>query len=956
MRTLTLKQQKAAAKEFADKWLEIKPKEIESDQKFWEELLEKVFGLERPYEYLQFQHTVKLGGKKTGRPDILVGKDVVRVLVEQKSYNVDLKAEERGGRLTPYEQAKSYWNNYGGSQKPRWIVTCNFHEFHIYDMDSASDPEPTIVYLKNFEREYKYLSFLVDPKNDNIRKEHELSVEAGKIVAKLYETLLHLYVDDEKRTMLANRLIVRLVFCLYSEDAGLFHSNDAFYRYLKDVAPDRFRSAIKELFRILNTKEEDRDPNEDPKLSQFPYVDGGLFKNAEEGIPNFDKKAVDILLNECSRGFCWSDINPTIFGAVFESTLNTETQKKGGMYYTSIENIHKVIDPLFLDGFKARFQRARALKKHSERKKALEALREDMASHVFLDPACGSGNFLTETYLCLRKIENDILRILEPYQIKMMLDNPVKIDISNFYGIEINDFACAVARTALWIADSQMKKETLDIVSTENLDFFPLTTSAHILEADALKTDWSEFVPFTKGKAYIVGNPPFIGASNMEPDQRNTVAKLFHEKSYSHSLDYVCGWYKKASEMIKIHYCEAAFVSTNSITQGEQVYPLWSELFGDEIKINFAHRTFKWENGIKGSNSAAVYCVVIGIGPMDRNDKKLFIYKTPTSAPEIKCVDYLSPYLCELSADTAKVLVQSRGKSLFSPLKTTMGNKPADDGNFILSEEQKNAIEGETPAIKPYIRRYVGAKDFLHASKQETRYCLWLKDAPVGLIESNKEVKRRIRNIRQFRLDSEAEPTQKKAEFPMEFFSNPQRERDFIAIPRVSSENRKYIPMAFEKSDVIAADSLSIIANGDLFIFGLLNSSVHMVWVRAIAGRLKGDYRYSGHLVFNNFPIPMDVTEEQKEKIKETAEKILRARKAEMAKQKVDLASLYDVDLMPKNLKLAHKANDKAVLRLYGLDLRSSDAKIFETLLRAYKSRLEEIQQGRKEKSKKPTI
>ena len=510
-----------------------------------------------------------------------------------------------------------------------------------------------------------------------------------------------------------------------------------FHDYLVEYRdrPRDVRRAVLDLFEVFDTPIEERDPYMDDELLAFPYVNGNLFANARAlEVPNFTPEIVSLLLNEASEGFDWSKISPTIFGAVFESTLNPETRRKGGMHYTSVENIHRVIDPLFLNDLKDELAKIRSIKTENTKTERLNAFHEKLASLTFFDPACGSGNFLTETYLSLRRLENEIIRIQSNGQVSFNIEglSPIKISLAQFYGIEINDFACAVAKTALWIGESQMLNETEDILQ-KTLPFFPLKTLTNIVEGNALTMDWNDVVSQEKLN-YIMGNPPFIGSSLMSKEQKDEITSLFSGVDLAASVDYVAGWYWKASEMMKETNIKTAFVSTNSITQGEQVAPIWTPLikrFG--IHIEFAHRTFRWDS--EANNKAHVYCVIIGLSTNKSKQRTLYKYKSLSGDPEEETLPRLSPYLLDLP----DILVSSVGSPMDTTLRLTKGNQPTDGGNFILSEGEKDEILKKTPELSPYIRWYLGGEDYLHSDIQR-RYCLWLKDAPLDLIAKNKRL------------------------------------------------------------------------------------------------------------------------------------------------------------------------------------------------------------------------
>lgn len=641
---MTEKEQRAAAKEFAEFW-EDKGYEKGESQQFWLSLLRNVLGVEKPEEFIEFEEKVKIDNTSFIDGHI----HATHVIIEQKSIDKDLRKGVRqsdGSFLTPFQQAKRYSIELPYTERPRWIVTCNFKEFLIYDMQKPTgDPESLL--LKDLPKEYYRLKFLVDTGNDQIKKEMEVSVKAGEIVGLLYDEILKQYKNPESPETLKslNALCVRLVFCLYAEDSGLFGEHLKFHDYLKSYAVKDVRRALIDLFKVLDTKIEERDPYLDDMLASFPYVNGGLFADENIEIPNFNEKIVNLLLRNASEDFNWSEISPTIFGAVFESTLNPETRRSGGMHYTSIENIHKVIDPLFLNDLNEEFDEIKEIKVEKTRLKRLEEFREKLASLTFLDPACGSGNFLTETYLSLRRLENKALALKYNGQIAYGFDDLIKVSIAQFYGIEINDFAVTVAKTALWIAESQMMKETEEIVHVQ-LDFLPLKSYANIVEANALRIDWESVVPKTKLN-YIMGNPPFHGFTFMTAFQKEDMQKLFPNVK---NLDFVCAWYKKASDYIRDTRIEVAFVSTNSIVQGETVSRFWQFMNGDII--NFAYRTFIWDS--EASVKAHVHCVIIGFAKFSRNEK--YIYEGNYRKKSTNINYYL--------VDGANIIVENRNKPL----------------------------------------------------------------------------------------------------------------------------------------------------------------------------------------------------------------------------------------------------------------------------------------------------
>ncbi|WP_240630430.1 DNA methyltransferase [Veillonella sp. VA139] len=922
MMQLTLKQQEKAAKEFAKKW-ENKGDEKQDTQRFWMELLQTVYGVENPADIICFEERVQL--EHTSYIDAMI--PATHTLIEQKSLGKDLHAPIRqsdGTELTPVEQAKRYAANLSYSKRARWIVSCNFKEFHVLDMERPND-SVEIIELKQLGTDFYRLNFLVDVKSSHIEREMEISKGAGELVGRLYDCLLQQYKINALLTETEilhniNKLCVKLVFCLYAEDSGLFGKKNIFHDYLKDFQPHQVRNALMDLFRILDTPESNRSPYETESLLAFPYVNGSLFSDAVE-IPQFSEEAIQLILQDACN-FDWSEISPTIFGAIFESTLNPETRRHGGMHYTSIENIHKLIDPLFLDAFKNEYKEAMTLKTGKARMKALKQLQESMSSKTFFDPAAGSGNFLTESYLSLRRLENDILRetITDAAGTGVLgFDeeefNPIKVSIQQFYGIEINDFAVSVAKTAIWIAEAQMFKETEAIIHKE-MDFLPLHTNANIHEGNSLQMDWETVIPAAE-LTYIMGNPPFLGFTYMNEFQKQDLQLLFPKKK---NLDYVCCWYKKAYEYMKDTEVECAFVSTNSIVQGETVARMWEDI---PVCINFAHRSFIWSSESK--NSANVHCVIIGFSMEGNGDKWLF-----DDGKSLK-VESINKYLM----DGPDILIQSRNKPLSNVNPMAYGNKPVDGGNLIIEADEYPQICENYPDIVKYIHPLVGAKEYLY---NEERYCLWLKGVDPSIIKNNPFLYDRVSKCKEVRTNSKAAGIRKFADVPAIFAQITQPEDcNYLIIPCTSSEKRRYIPIGFMDGNIKVTNAVQIVPNATLYDFGIITSNVHMAWMRAFAGRLKSDYRYSKDVIYNTFPWPK-LQEQHRVAIEKTAKQILEARKLY---PNSTLAELYDEVTMPIELREAHRDNNRAVMRAYGFDLKMTEEECVAELMKLYQALLE---------------
>ena len=910
---MTEREQIKAAKEFVARW-EGKGDEKQETARFWIDLLQNVLGVENPTEVIQFEKTVVVE-KNTKFIDGYI--PATKVLIEQKGAHVKLgktAVQSDGEKLTPYGQAFRYNNYLPYEERARWIIVSNFERILIYNMNKPNG-EPDEILLKDLPKQFYQLAFLTVQKSELLKKEEQISIDAGNLVGKLYDALIKQYKNpDSPETLKSlNMLCVRLVFCLYAEDAGIFGSHEMFGQYLKQFPTKQVREEIIKLFRVLDTKPEDRDPYMDDDLAAFPYVNGGLFADENIEIPRFTDEIVDLLVNKASAGFDWSEISPTIFGAVFESTLNPETRRSGGMHYTSIENIHKVIDPLFLDGLKAEFAEICEIKVGKTRKDRLEQFRDKLASLTFLDPACGSGNFLTETYISLRRLENEALKLSIQAETRMegqmMLGgegefDPIKVGIGQFYGIEINDFAVTVAKTALWIAEAQMMHETEAIIQND-LDFLPLKSYANITEGNSLRTDWESVVPKEK-LSYIMGNPPFVGYSLQSNPQKQDIQAIYVDsngKTYKTAgkNDYVSCWYFKAAQLMAGTNIRTAFVSTNSITQGEQVASVWKPLYERfRIHIDFAHRTFRWDS--EASLKAHVHCVIVGFSVAE-NKADMRIFDNGTD----KIVKSINPFLI----DAPILFIENRTKPLCKVSEMSKGSIPVDDGNFFLTTEERDELIKKEPQAEKFIKQFLGAREFLH---NEDRWCLWLINASPNELKAMPSVMERVRKIKQFRSESTKAATRKFADYPTRFMEIRQPTTSYILFPSHSSETRKYIPIGFEPADIICGNANLVIPDASLYEFGVLNSNVHMAWTSAVCGRIKSDYRYSNTVVYNNFPW-CDPTPEQKAKIEKTAQAILDAR---ALYPDSSLADLYDELTMPPELRKAHQANDRAVMEAYG--------------------------------------
>ena len=959
-----------AAAEFAARW-EGKGYERGQSQLFWADLLTNVYGVENLTEFLRYEEQVASMVDSTNFIDVHIPS--TKVLIEQKSINIDLRKpiKKGDGYITPFLQAKLYIVNMPQSEHPKWVVTCNFKSFLIYDMNQPNS-EPEEILLKDFGTEYYRLKFLIDEKNEHISKEMEVSKQAGEIVAQIYDALRKQYDDNSPEALRwLNILCVRIVFCLYAEDAGVF-THDQFHDFLVTYEAKDMRRALRDLFEVLNTPKEKRSKYLQPELQAFPYTNGGLFEEEIE-IPQFTEELKQTLLQNASLDFDWSKISPTIFGALFESTLNPETRRSGGMHYTSIENIHKVIDPLFLNDLRQEFDTILEEKVEKQRVKQLDAFQEKLASLTFLDPACGSGNFLTETYLSLRRLENEVIRAKYHGQTMMgAFVNPIKVSIQQFYGIEINDFAVTVATTALWISEAQMLAETERIIK-QDIDFLPLKPYHNIREGNALRMDWdvieiSSDIPTIHANNihliiepesqmasepvveydeinvvthrfdgemkpdkqryqvtydYIIGNPPFVGFTFMTAEQKEDVQRMFPGIK---NVDYVSCWFKKACDITRMTSTECAFVSTNSITQGETVGRMWERL---DFYINFAWPTFRWDNEAK--DKAHVHCVIIGFSHKERQHKYLY-----DDSGAHKC-ENINAYL----TDAPNVIVGSRSKPICNVPSMIYGNKPADGGHLIFTKSERDDFLAREPKARRWMHTLIGGTELINNKpniNDKLRYTLWLEGISPSELRSMPLVMERVAACKHARENSPAAAIRKFAEIPHLYaqrtqpnipkldddgnplFPDGQRYYNLL-VPEVSSERRKYVPMGYIANEVVTNNLVKLIPNATLYDFGILLSIVHMAWMRAVCGRLETRYRYSKDVVYNNFPWPKP-TDGQKAKIEQSAQAILDAR----AKYPdSSLADLYDEVSMPFDLRKAHQENDQSVMQAYGFSSKISE-------------------------------
>lgn len=935
-----------AAKHFAEIYLsDDKGHEDQDRQTFWNELLARVFGIEEVSRFVEFEKPVSVKNAQTGK---VTQKSIdgyipsTKVILEMKGKNkrTDEKITQSDGtKLTAFEQAWRYSNNMPHDEQPRWIVVSNFTQIDVHDMNHPHDA-PKVIMLADLPDKYHELEFLVDEHKQKVIEEQQVSVAAGELVSKIYDALLKAYAErmdtkDPRVQKSLNMLIVRLVFLLYADDTDWFGKaakhGKLFQDYIEQFPASQLQAKLVDLFKVLNQPESERDPFMDEQRAAFPYVNGGLFEDTTILIPQFSDELRNLLIDQAGSGFNWAGISPTIFGAVFESTLNPETRRQGGMHYTSVDNIHKVIDPLFLDDLRAELKRIVEWSRINERAQMAKRFRDKLGKLTFFDPACGSGNFLTETYLSLREMEDTAIELImaaNKGQVILGVGDfadefaEFKVKITNFYGIEINDFAVAVAKTAMWIAESQTMVASQNKGIYVTKDFLPLTSNTGIYEGNALQMDWTEIVkPYAL--SYIMGNPPFVGLSSLptkdkelKKQQTQDMRDVFGKLPKIGKLDYVSAWYEKAAHFMIDTTIKAAFVSTNSITQGEQVGILWKHLLGDDgLTINFAWRSFIWNN--EASDMAHVHCVIIGFS---YQKEQPVIYDL--AHPEGVAAKHINGYLL----DRPDEYIQSRKTTPPYGLPAMhKGSQPTDGGGLIIKTEQEaQAFKQKYPELKSAVKLYLGSSELIKGTK---RYCLWLDGVNPELYARNKDVRKRFEIVKVARSKSSTDSVKYvDIKTPYLFTQRRQPNQDYLAVPEVSSERREYIPVAFLSKDVIASNKLYLIPTAEKWIFAVLSSSLHMTWMRMVAGRLEMRFSYSP-AVYANFPW-LDFTDQDKTKLNKTADQILAAR------QQLDasLKTLYDKDIMQPELRKAHTANDRAVLKIYGLKPSADEQEMLNCL------------------------
>lgn len=918
---------KSDAESFASRWAN-KGNENQDTQRFWIDFYQNVLGVEDAVSRLEFEKPVSTDASThEGYIDVFIPS--AKTLVEQKSLGIDLAKEEtrQGRKVTPAKQGNAYAQGMPLSQQPRYIIACNFAEFWVFDRERDSlCREPLFkLPLAELPKNLAAIQFLKGGAEAPATISRAVSVEAGKIMSKLHDQVAEAFDDPDapENHHALSVLMTRLMFLMFCEDSGLVAPN-AFRDYVAHFSAGDLRRGLKDLFVWLDTKDEERDKYAESWLKKLPYMNGGLFREKTE-IPPLSENFRHTLIVEGCQEFDWSGVSPTVFGSIFEGALSHDHRRANGQHFTSPENIHKVIDPLFLDGFKAEFEEARAKPvAGGARTRALKDLHEKIGSVSILDPAAGSGNFLTESYLCLRQLENRILFELQGEQTSFSFedsgDRDVLVNLKNFHGIELEDFACCVARTALWIAEKQADADTAKVTQRVYQEL-PLTDYEGIVNANALRTDWNDVVA-ADGVDYVLGNPPFLGQAMQSKEQSNDVSSLFDGLSNAGKLDYVAGWFKKAADYSKGTNIRCAFVSSNSICQGESVGSLWKILSEAGCVINFAYTTFLWDS--EASDKAGVMCVIVGFSMFEDGHKKvLFGADGQTFASHINGYLKSAP---DVWIKNRKKCINRRG------CKVTQGSQPMENGQLLFSAEEKKQFLSRYPDCEKLFRPFVGSREFLNET-DFSRYCLWLDGVNPAEYTNNTEIMKRIRAVREYRASNKIPRIRKTADSPQLFTQIRQPENDYIIIPRVSSARRKYIPIGYVSRSVVASDAVVIVDGASMFDFGLLMSQTHNAWMRTVAGRLKNDYRYAPS-VYYNFPYP-DADQDDINEIEERAKAVIKARSNY---PDCSLATLYGADsfFLFNDLVKAHSDLDAAVESAYGMSFDGDEEKIVAHLFELY--------------------
>ncbi|KXH82072.1 DNA methyltransferase [Sporosarcina sp. HYO08] len=890
MALLSWNEIRARAIKFSKEW-ENETSEHAEAKSFWDDFF-NVFGISRR-RVATFEKSVKKTGGEQGFVDLL-WKGVL--LVEHKSKGKDLEKA--------YRQAKDYFPGLKEAELPKYILVSDFENFVLYDLDEGGERRFT---LSQFPQNIELFGFIAGYQKQEIKEQDPVNIHAAEKMGELHDKLKTIgYTGYDLEVFL-----VRLLFCLFADDTGIFEKN-LFRDYIdeetrKDGSDLGFHLAG--IFETLNIPVGERATNIDENLNQFPYVNGSLFAD-RLGFATFDSEMRDLLLE--SSALDWGRISPAVFGSLFQSVMDAEQRRTLGAHYTSEENILKVIKPLFLDDLWDEFEKIKNAR--SRRNEKLNDFHEKLASLRFLDPACGCGNFLIIAYRELRLLELEVIREQLRGQMTLDIDLWVKIDVDQFYGIEIDEFASQIAQVALWLIDHQMNMK----ISNEFGEYFvrlPLRKRPHIVHGNALQLDWESVVPKSE-LSYILGNPPFVGSSLMTKEQKNDLVAVTKGLKKAGHLDFVAGWYIKAAEYIRFTKIQVGLVSTNSVCQGEQALNLWKYLMYQlDVEIHFAHQTFQWTNEARGK--AAVYCVIVGFSCIKGLPKTLFSYPHIKGEPTSKPVNMINQYLL----DAPTIFIESRRSPISNVPPMIWGSKATDGGNYIFTEEEMMDFIAKEPLSKKYFRPWIGAHELINGYQ---RYCLYIADCPPTELRKMPHVIERVEAVKQMRLESRAASTRKWADYPTRLRQDQVIDEDILIIPAVSSENRKFIPMGYFEPPTICTNAAFQVINADKYLFGILNSSMHMAWMRTVCGRLKGDYRYSNTLVYNNFIFP-EPTEKQKSDIEKNAQKILDVRGKYAGST---LADLYDPLATPPDLLKAHNDLDRSVEKAYGKTFKTDEDRV----------------------------
>jgi hypothetical protein len=887
------------ATRFARDWKDASYERGEA-QTFWNEFF-AIFGMHRSRVYSFEKRVEKLGGAAGYIDCFWPG----TLIAEHKS---------RGKPLDKaHLQALDYLDGLKDREQPRYIVVSDFEFLVLHDIEAGTEHR---IRTAELPKHIKLFGFIAGYQTQELRPEDPVNIKAAERMGRLHDQLKAIGYDGHDLEV----MLVRLLFCMFADDTGIFQPPHSFEEWIDQRSNEDgsdLGALLARFFQAVNTPRDRRSRAIDEQLNQFPYINGELFAESIR-IADFDSTMREALLEACALD--WSGISPAIFGALFQSIMDPEARRNLGAHYTSEANILKVIEPLFLDDLRAEFERIR----HNRNK--LFEFHKKLRTLTFFDPACGCGNFLVVAYRELRALELEVLRaVRDDRQLNLDIHALIRLDVDQFFGIEIEEFPVQIARVALWLTDHQMNMK----VGEEFGMYFariPLKTSPRIVHGNALRLDWAEIVP-PEHLSYILGNPPFIGSKFMTAEQRRELKAACGDLKGHGILDYVTAWYFKAVRYLKGEYgggdpelaaamdelfgrrnnpeMRVAFVSTNSICQGEQVGVLWDWMLSHGMHIHFAHRTFQWANEARGK--AAVHCVIIGFGPEDRKDKMIFDYLHPKDEPQARPASNINPYL----VDAPDAVLRNRSKPICDVPPIGIGNKPIDGGNYLFTPEEKAKFLDQEPQAEKWFRRWIGSREFINNIE---RWCLWLGDCPPGELRRMPLSLKRVEAVREFRLASKSAPTRKIADTPTRFHVEKIPEADYLVVPKVSSERRQYIPIGYLGPEILASDLVFVVENVRSYHYGVLTSIMHMAWVRTVCGRLKSDFRYSAGIVYNNFPWPQNPSEQAITRIEQAAQAVLDARANH---PEASLADLYDPLSMPPKLLKAHQVLDRAVDAAY---------------------------------------